>query len=189
MSEPSPLHYIRLAYGGQDDVFYKILHETIELLSSLNTSTENKIILGRNNPFYIDDYKKAFEHIEDLYNKVLSIWPVSRFLEIKDLLSRSSAYDEFIEVYRTSRFGIFLANTKSLTHLYESLQPSWNKCFDHWTEENAQLLKPYTGSSTFKTKLAIRQVINEVILHPNLYHEDFTAFKYLIKNHQKMLLA
>ncbi len=140
-------------------------------------------------PIIDESWHLGFASREVYYREMLKIWPIVLITQVKEESKDKSSFDDYLEVYRDSGFGIFLSNTKMLTSIYPGLKSDWEGCYDTWIAENTRILSTYSGLSFEETQHGIGQANNEIILHPEKYHNDPGLFKKLIKRHYRLMLT
>ncbi len=165
------------------------------LVHVITKLTKSQIMEGSDSQFdrYIpvtdESWHLYFTNREDYYRELLKIWPTVLLIQVKEESKDKSSFDDYLEVYRESKFGIFMSNTKMLTSIYPALKSDWERCYDTWVAGIAQNLSNYSGLSFEENQHGIRLAINEIILHPEKYHNDPGLFKKLIKRCYRLMLT
>ena len=130
-----------------------------------------------------------FKHREDCLSDIFKLWPSIILFQIEEQLNRAKSFDDYLQAYQYSNFGIFLANTKMLSSVYPALLSDWTRCYNSFISGSARILHQWAGLSLTKTRDGIRAVVNEVVLYPGKYHQNDELFKKLIKRQYQLSLT
>ncbi len=183
------LQFLKNEFPTLEESYLQLLYSGIVNLtkSPFNDKTESQ--LDRYISAIDESWHFHFKHRETYFREILKLWPTVLLFQTEEQLKSVKSFDEYLEVYRKSRFGVFLANTKMLTSIYSDLKQDWGMCFSSWITGSSRILYPYSGLSIEVVQHGIRQVINEVILHTDKYHNEPEEFKRLIKRYYQLMLT
>ena len=181
---------LKKEFPDRNDCYYKLLVNSIEELSQiqflLNDDDQKK---GSSKSDDEEPWRCSFNEITSYYQEMLRVWPIIKLISIEEELKNAHGFNASLKVYRKSHFGGFLANAKMLTSIYQELLTTWDQCYVQWIIGNTKLLYPFIGLSKKVTKKGVRQVVNEVILHPEKYHQNKKEFKKLVKRQYQLMLT
>ena len=181
---------LRTEFPDRKDCYYKLLVNSIEALSQiqilLDDDDQKK---GSSKSDDEEPWRCSFNEITFYYQEMLRVWPIIKLISIEAKLKNVHGFEASLKIYRKSQFGAFLANAKMLTSIHLEIQTDWDQCYAQWIIGNTKLLQPYSGLSKKVTKKGVRQIVNEVILHPEKYHEHKKEFKKLVKRQYQLILT
>lgn len=165
------------------------------LMSGISNLTEAQLdeYIGNNLDYYIpannESWHLYLNRNEDYLRDILKIWPSAKLFLIDEQLDMAKSFDDFLRTYESSSFGIFLANTKMLSSIYPVLISDWDRCYNSWISGSARILYQLAGVSLEATRNGIREVVNEVVLHSEKFHNNHELFKKLVKRQYQLSLT
>lgn len=176
-------------FPGQKESYYEVLARGIKDLSKINIGENSPNKIGHIHPIESNHWKRHFKKLEFYYKELCSIWPVFTITRITEELIKARNFDQYLNVYRRTQFGFFLANTKTLVSLHSEFANDWSFCYESWIGANTSVIHAYTGLSWNMTNSGVRLIVNEVILKPDIYHQIPEEFKHLVKRQYQLLLT
>ena len=187
----TPEQILKKQFPDRKDCYYDIVVNGIEELSQIQILSDEKEdqINGSSKSDEEEPWSCAFNQINEYYKEILRVWPIIKLIKIEAALKNANGFDASLKVYQKSQFGVFLANTKMRTSIYQELQTDWDQCYTQWIIGTTKLLHPFTALSKKRTKKGIRQIVDEVILHPAKYYEHKKEFKKLVKRQYQLMLT
>lgn len=136
-----------------------------------------------------DSWKLYFNHREDYLRNIFKIWPLIKLFQIEEQLESMTSFDGYLKVYQNAKFGTILANTKMLSNIYPVVESDWSLSYNSWISGSSRILYQFAGLSIEATRNGIRDVVNEVVLHSEKYHNNHTMFKKLVKRQYQLSLT
>jgi hypothetical protein len=130
-----------------------------------------------------------FSNREDYLRNILMVWPSIKLFLIDEKLDMAKSLADYLRTYEGSSFGIFLANTRMLSSIYPELTSDWLLCYNSLISGSARSLYQLAGLPLEETRDGIREVVNEVVLHAEKYHNNHELFKKLIKRQYQLSLT
>lgn len=187
----SKLQFLKGEFPGfEEDYFQLLLHGILNLSKAhIIIRIEDESELDQYIAIDHESWQLFFSKRERYYSELLKIWPVILLFETAEQLKLAISFDESLEVFRNSKFGIFLANTKIVTSIYPELKTNWSRCYSSWVHGCARILHPYSGLSKEVMQQGIQQAVNEVVLHSEKYSKEPEVFKTLITRHYRLMLT
>lgn len=183
------LELLKITFPGQNKAYYKILAQGLHDLSEIYEKKNIHLKIGVIHPIDSNHWNTIFKEKEQYIKEIFRIWPDFIMAKVKEGLKKVENFDQCIMVYRDTKFGTFLANTKILVSQHAELAEDWNTCYTSWISQNSRLIHPYVGLSENMTEQGVRLIVNEVILQPDKYHQFPEELKRLIKRQYQLLLT
>jgi len=107
--------------------------------------------------------------------EILSIlWP-----DYMTKRSQEMEETDFIEMAFSLKFGVLMSNMKKISSRYPKIMKPWNDMYDHSV---INVSKWYAWRQTIDKENAVRNarfVLNELILHDDIYYNDLESYKAL----------
>lgn len=181
--------FLKKSFPGKNHHYYEVIENGINFLSGNKIFKEDQKVLGQSFQYKDESWQVSFDTREEFLGEVLKDWAVASLIHLKRSLKKSDGLDEYLDVYYNSKFGYFLANTKTLTKMHLDLNNLWNSCYDYWIAGNVKILQPSLGLTYDKTQHGLKQLVNEVILNPEVYHNDKEKLKKMVKRQYQLMLT
>ena len=80
------------------------------------------------------------------------------------------------------KFGVLMSNIKKLSSKYPKIIKPWNDFFNHSAENISQWYMDRFNMNKESARQTARFILNELILHDDIYYNDFEAYKELFFN-------
>ena len=185
----SVLDFLKNEFPGNDVEYFQLLLTGIEQLSSGTLFTSDENLFHQLAKDQTGNWHAYFNKREVYYRDVFQVWPTIFLYTIDRKIAITGSFEDYIEIYRKSGFGLFLLNTKTLSALYDGLISDWDNCYLNWIKGNRRIISPYTPLAKKELENAIRKATNQVIVDPEKYHGDQIEFSQLIKRHYQLALT
>ena len=125
-----------------------------------------------------------FDSLEDFYRELINIF----FGVIPGYMAKKSIElktDDLLEVAFNMKIGVAINNIRKTTAIFSSLNPFWKKYYQHAVNQFSEwYIREYKTEPEIAKQQA-RFVLNELILHPQLYYSDLEIYKSLMV-HQRV---
>lgn len=183
------INFLNREFPGTEQEYFELL------LKGINKFSKGPLFQSDSSLFHqlaTDDtgsWHLHFKGKEVYYRAILQLWPTVFFFNTERLVTSSKSFDDYLTIYFESGCGLFLANTKMLTTLYEGLVADWNSCYSSWINGNTRILLPYTPLDPEKLEMGIRNTSNQIIVNPDKYHGDISELSHLIKRQYQLALT
>jgi hypothetical protein len=130
-----------------------------------------------------------FKNTEDFYQNVFSVLSES-MLEHALIHLRNNAFDyNWTSVARSLKMLVFLSNTKDIASYFESIRSSWYDCYNKTVESYAGILGPILKLSAGRGLLFMRNIANELIIHPEKYYTNLDLFNRFVQEEHQFFLS
>jgi len=176
---------IKTLRPNRNQKYYELL---TTFIYTVNTDVNSKIrltvgeiieLVNISRPTFYTFYENAEEFYVDLMEILSTIWP--GYMTKK---SQKMQEKDFFKMAFELKFGVLMSNMKKRSSKYPAIMKPWNKLFMHSVEQVSQWYM-YRSKMDEKTALLTsRFVLNELVLHNDIYYEDLEAYIALF-NHQQ----
>ena len=174
---------IRAVRPNRNDKYYELLSTFITIING-DIDSKMRLTVGEiidlvniSRPTFYAFYENAEEFYVDLMEILFTIWP--------DYMAKKSEEmkeNDFLQMAFELKFGVLMSNMKKISSKYPAIMEPWNKLFTHSIEKVGQWYM-YRGDMDKKTAFQTsRFLFNELVLHDDIYYEDFDAYKALFIN-------
>ena len=126
-------------------------------------------------PTFYSYYEGVEEFYIDLMDIIARVWP-----EYMQKVSQKYATKDFLRIAFEARLGVTLSNMKKVAGKFPRVLESWNSYFDSAVHEMGTFYSRKLEISIDEGKKLSRMVLNELILHPELYYSDFNKYMALL---------
>ena len=113
-----------------------------------------------------------FKSVQHYYKDVIDIMGNVTMEYAMNYLRENAKYDNWSSFADNARMLIFLSNTKSLSAYFPDLHDLWLNFYKMMIEEYANILGPMLKLSPSRTRLLIKTIANEFIVHKEKYLRD-----------------
>jgi hypothetical protein len=129
-----------------------------------------------------------FRGVEDYYKDILQVLGKVMVENAYRYLRANADYKDWIPVIHSLKVIVFLSNTKNLTSFYPDLRDDWYIMYNKLIDGYADILSPILKLSPNRAKLLIRNIVNEMILHPVKY-TDLKLYTQFVEREYILFLA
>ena len=171
---------IRKLRPNRNDKYYELL---ITFISIVNHDTDARMrltvkeiidLVDISRPTFYSFYHNAEEFYVDLMEILSVLWP-----DYMTKRSQEMEETEFIEMAFSLKFGVLMSNMKKISSKYPKVMESWNNMYDH---SIINVSKWYMWMQSIDEESAVKNarfVLNELILHDDIYYNDLASYKAL----------
>lgn len=181
--------FLKKEFPGTEEGYFNLLLIGIDKIRSRPIFNSEESFIQQLLEDKTGTWHLYFNKREVYFRAIIQVWPTVFLYDMERQLAKAKTYDEYLDTYRESGFGIFLSNTKSLIALYKGLTTDWDECYSSWISGNTRIILPYTPLSEDHLQNGIRNATNQVIVNPDQYHNDADAFAKLIKRQYQLALT
>jgi len=163
---------------NRNNKYYELLITFINIVNH-DTDARMRLTVGEiihlvdiSRPTFYSFYKNAEEFYVDLMEILSILWP-----DYMTKRSQEMEETDFIEMAFSLKFGVLMSNMKKISSRYPKIMKPWNDMYDHSV---INVSKWYAWRQTIDKENAVRNarfVLNELILHDDIYYSDFEAYK------------
>jgi len=181
---------LRSNYPNRNEKYYYILLKAREHLiktSSKLSLTAEAII--KDSESARPTWYTYFKSVEGYYKEVLEILGNVMMEYAFAYLRANATYKDWILVSHSLKMMVFLSNTRNLVGFYPALKKQWYHIYDNVIEEYASILSPILKLSPRRAQLFMKNIANEMILHPDIYHTDLDLFERFVNREYILFLA
>jgi hypothetical protein len=183
------MQFLKKEFPDIEESYFQVLIQGIVQLKKNPNGEKGESRLDRLISIKDEDWNLYFKKREDYLRELLKIWPTVFLFQIENQLLKKKSFDECLDAYQQSHFGYFLANMKMVSSIYKDLRQEWEKCYESWISGNVRIIHPVSVLSIELLRQGIRQVLNEIILKPDIYHKDKDEFRKMIKRQYQLMLT
>ena len=161
--------------------YYSFLSSYLEKIMSdsdveIDFSVENLI---KDEPISRPTFYAYFDSLEDFYRQLIEIY----FGILPGYMAKKSkelATDDLLKVAFNMKIGVAINNIRKTTALFSSLNIFWRK---YYQQASGKISLWYIRSYNMQPEIAqqrARFVLNELVLHPDLYYSDIEIYRSLM---------
>ena len=183
------MQFLKQEFPDIEEVYFQILLQGIARLTHSKAPENTMSRFDQLIPIVEQEWHLYFKRREYYLRELLKIWPTVALFQIENQLSKEKSFDQCLDAYQQSHFGIFLANTKMFTSIYLDTRMEWEKCYESWIAGNVRIIHPVSGLGMELLRLGIRKILNEMVFQPEKYHSDSDEFRKMIKRHYQLMLT
>ncbi len=185
LAEETIIAVLKGEFPGHREDYYSLLVSGFLALSDINWSLDREQTRDATRWHLLQD---VFYEPLRYYQTVLMRWPATMLAYLDQNAGNAKSFEQYIRMYMSTHFSAFLCNTKMLT-VAHPLIDEWNECYEEWVEGSARQIEPIVGLNEDRTNELVRPIVNEVIVNPRKYEEDYKQFEKLVKRQYRLLLA
>ena len=189
LTQQTSISYLQHELPGIEEAYLRLLLEGVQNLSKRPIFTSKKEVFHQLLTSNSGDWHQYFNQRKIYYRSILQIWPTYFLHEVEVAIRTAKSFEDYVEIYRQSGFGIFLSNTKTLSGLYPEILPDWETCYQSWISGTTRLLRPYSAISKERLETTIRNAVNQVIVDPEKFHSDLDKLTKLVRRHYQLALT
>ncbi len=181
---------LRDTFPGRNEKYYQILMLAGQRLCSTNfrvNTTADAVIKECQSAR--PTWYSYFKNIEDYYEDVICAWGDLIVAHSSDLQNSMNDLPSFIDLKRHLRSEMVLANMKMIVGFFPALKNHWLDAYDHYLENQSEVVASITGLSTKRADLFCRNIVNELVLQPEKYFEEADHLEKLVMRQYMLLLA
>ena len=171
---------IKTIRPNRNGKYYELV---ITFINTINSDIDSKVrltvgeiieLVNISRPTFYTFYDNAEDFYVDLMEILSTIWP--------DYMSKKSQEMQeinFLKMAFELKFGVLLSNMKKISSKYPAIMPSWNKLFMYSVEKVSHWYMYRSKMDKKNALMTSRFLLNELILHSDIYYGDFEAYKAL----------
>jgi hypothetical protein len=165
---------------NRNEKYYELL---ITFIIIVNRDTDSKMrltvgeiieLVNISRPTFYSFYENAEEFYVDLMELLAAIWP-----DYMTKKSQEMQEKDFFEMAFEAKFGVLMSNMKKISAKYPAIMKPWNNLYDHSILNVSQWYMFRFKMDKESAVQTSRLVLNELVLHDDLYYVDFEAYKAL----------
>lgn len=174
------LHQVR---PNANKKYYLFIGEYLKrLIASEDAEIETSVNdLIKGTPISRPTFYSYFSSLEEFYRELailfFSILPGYMAKKSKELNT-----DDFLELAFSMKIGTAINNIKKSAGLFSSITPYWKNYYSQGLQQISAWYMREFNMDEESSALKARIVLNELVLHPNLYYKDFEAYRSLMEN-------
>lgn len=183
-------YLIKKKYPGRNKKYYSLLQITRRNLiqtSFVLILTTDKIIKECRTAR--PTWYSYFKNTEDFYQNVFSVLSEIMLKHALAHLRKNAVEHNWISVTRSIKMFVFLANTRDTAAYFESLKTPWDACYTKTVNGYADILSPILKLSPGRGRLFIRNIANELIIHPEKYYSNLDLFDRFVQQEHFFFLS
>ena len=176
---------IRTLRPNRNQKYYELL---VTFIFTINTDVNSKMrltvgeiieLVNISRPTFYTFYKNAEEFYVDLMEILSIIWP-----DYMTKKSQEMQEKDFFKMAFDLKFGVLMSNMKKRSSKYPAIMESWNKLFMYSVEKVSQWYMYRLKMDEKNALLTSRLILNELVLHSDIYYEDLEVYKALFYHQQ-----
>lgn len=130
-------------------------------------------------PTFYSYYRGVEEFYVDLMDIIATVWP-----EYLQTVSKRSSTEDLLSIAFQAKLGVTLGNMKKVAGTFPKVLKPWKTYFDKAVLEMGSFYVRMLKIPQEEGEKLSRMILNELILHPEIYYTDFEKYRTLML-HQK----
>ena len=148
--------------------------EDSEIETSVNDLIEGTSISRPTFYSYFSGLEEFYRELAVMFFQILPGYMAKKSQELKT--------DDFLELAFNLRIGMAINNIKKSAGIFSSITPYWKNYYSQGMHQIAAWYVRDFDMDEESATMKARFVLNELVLHPNLYYNDFGTYQSLMKN-------
>lgn len=177
------IELIKSIRKNRNTKYYELLIEYLDIINNpLNNEIKASVddILKQTNisrPTFYNYYSDAEEFYVDLMEIISHIIPKQMMIKSQELKG-----SDFLQLGYEMKIGVILGNMKKVSGRFPKVLIPWNDYFEHSVKNMGFWYSKMKSITPEEGMLVARMVLNELILHDDIYYKDFDVYKDLMLN-------
>lgn len=153
------------------------IHEMMNNSNAELSLSVDKLI--KDSPISKPTFYSYFHNTEDFYRELLELiaYSLPKYMAIK---SRELDPANFLEFAFRMKLGVLISNIRKASYLFSSLSDYWKSYYKNAERELSGWYERDSNCTNGEAIKKARLVLNELVLHNELYYSDLELYKRLM---------